>query len=83
MKHYATFSIMFIEYKFFIAGVTHGTFLLCSFLRKGMYLDAVLVLTTSRSSTYSFRSLHADNMNDLINHFLKYFNSPNTAGADD
>ena len=47
-----------------------------------MYLDAVLVLTTSRSTTYSFRSLHADNMNDLINHFLK-FNSSNTAGVDD
>jgi len=51
-------------------------------VRKGMYLDAVLVLTTVRSTTYSFRSLHADNMSDLINHFLK-FNSSNTAGADD
>ena len=48
-----------------------------------MYLDAVLMLTTSRSTTYSFRSLHADNINDLINHFLKYFNSSNTVGVDD
>ena len=48
-----------------------------------MYLDAVLVLITSRSTTYSFRTLHADNMNDLINHFLKYSNSSNTAGVDD
>lgn len=57
-------------------------FLAFSFLRKGMYLDAVLMLTTSRSTTYSFRSLHADNMNDLINHFLKYSNSSNIAGVD-
>ncbi|XP_020629443.1 myosin-VIIa-like isoform X2 [Orbicella faveolata] len=54
-----------------------------SSLRKGMYLDAVLMLTTSRSTTYSFRSLHADNMNDLINHFLKYSNGSNIAGVDD
>lgn len=48
-----------------------------------MYLDAVLVVNTSRSSTYTFRSPHADDMDNLINHFLKYFNNPNTAGADD
>lgn len=49
-----------------------------------MYLDAVLVLNTSRSSTYTFRSPHADDMHHLINHFLKYFNSPSAvAGADD
>ena len=58
-------------------------FLAFSFLRRGMYLDAVLMLTTSRSTTYSFRSLHADNMNDLINHFLKYSSSSNTTGVHD
>lgn len=53
--------------------------------RKGMYLDAVLVVITSRSQTYSFRSVHADNMNDLINQFLNYFSraNANAAGADD
>lgn len=58
-------------------------FLALSFLRRGMYLDAVLMLTTNRSTTYSFRSLHADSMKDLINHFLEYSNSSNTAGVDD
>lgn len=49
-----------------------------------MYLDAVLVVNTSRSSTYTFRSPQSDDMHDLINHFLKYFNSPSAvAGADD
>ena len=48
-----------------------------------MYLDPVLVLNTKRSHTYSFRSVQADNMNNLINHFLKYFENPNVGGVDD
>lgn len=36
-------------------------------VRKGMYLDAVLVVTTNRS-VYSFRSVHADNISVLLNH---------------
>jgi len=39
-------------------------------IRKGMYLDAVLVVTTSRS-TYSFRSVQADNICDLLNNLRK------------
>lgn len=37
--------------------------------RKGMYLDAVLVITTNRS-TYSFRSLSSDNICDLLNELM-------------
>lgn len=75
--------LIYLEYKLLIAKVTHITYLLCLLFRKGMYLDAVLVVNTSRSSTYTFRSPHADDMHNLINYFLKYFNSPNTAGSDD
>ncbi|XP_078379190.1 myosin-VIIa-like isoform X1 [Oculina patagonica] len=66
-----------------LLGLAYSQIKKASSLRKGMYLDAVLVVNTSRSSTYTFRSPHADDMDNLINHFLKYFNSPNTAGADD
>lgn len=54
-----------------------------SSVRKGMYLDPVLVLNTIRSQTFSFRSVQADTMHNLINHFLQYFKTPNAAGVDD
>lgn len=52
-------------------------------VRKGMYLDPLLVLNTIRSQTFSFRSVQADTMNNLINHFLLYFKTPSSAGGDD
>lgn len=48
-----------------------------------MYLDPVLVMNTIRSQTFSFRSVQADTMNNLINHFLLYFKTPSSAGGDD
>ena len=40
------------------------------FCRRGMYLDAGLVVSTSRAN-YSFRSVHADNISDLLNNLRR------------
>lgn len=49
-------------------------------VRKGMYLDPVLAVTTNRS-VYSFRSQQADTITDLLNH-LRTLDSNGTVDSD-